>query len=198
MSIDSRVDAYIAKQADFARPILIELRARLHAAVPGLEETIKWGMPFFVRHGRPFANMAAFKAHASFGFWQRPDQPTGKEGEAMGQFGKLTALADLPDPASFAATVAAAVALVDDGAGEPVRPARPPKPAPVVPPELAAVLAADPVAANHFAGFAPSCRREYCDWISAAKRPETRDKRAAEAAIWLHEGKRRHWKHEAC
>lgn len=198
MPIDSRVDAYIAKQADFARPILIELRARLHAANPAVVETIKWGMPFFTHAGKPLANMAAFKAHASFGFWQRAGLPTGKEGEAMGQFGKLTTLADLPDSESFAAMVAAAVALIDGGAAKPMRPARAPKPAPVVPPELAAVLAADPVAANHFAGFAPSCRREYCDWISEAKRPETRDKRAAEAALWLHEGKRRNWKHEAC
>ncbi|OYY67753.1 YdeI family protein [Sphingomonas sp. 28-63-12] len=198
MPTDPRVDAYIARQADFARPILTELRARVHAAQPEVVETIKWGMPFFTYAGKPLANMAAFKAHASFGFWQRAGLPTGKEGEAMGQFGKLAAIADLPDPASFAALVADAVALIDGGAGKPMRPVRPSKPAPIVPPELAAILAADPVAAGHFAAFAPSCRREYCDWIGEAKRQETRDKRAADAAIWLHEGKRRNWKHESC
>ena len=101
MPFDPRVDAYIENRAEFARPILAWLRARVHAAVPGAEEGIKWGMPFFSHGGRPLANMAAFKAHASFGFWNRQDLATGKEGEAMGQFGRIESLADLPKAAAL-------------------------------------------------------------------------------------------------
>src|SRR6187551_1964229 len=96
MPKDPRVDAYIAGKGDFAQPILSHLRDLIHARVPTVEESIKWSMPFFSYGGRPLANMAAFKAHASFGFWNRQELPTGKEGEAMGQLGRLTDLALMP------------------------------------------------------------------------------------------------------
>jgi hypothetical protein len=36
------MDAYIAKSADFAKPILRHLRKVVHAGCPGVEETLKW------------------------------------------------------------------------------------------------------------------------------------------------------------
>ena len=46
-SRDKRVDAYIAKSSEFARPILRQLRDIVHEACPEVEETIKWGFPHF-------------------------------------------------------------------------------------------------------------------------------------------------------
>ncbi|MES2057387.1 MAG: YdeI/OmpD-associated family protein [Pseudomonadota bacterium] len=198
MPSDPRVDTYITACAPFAQPILTWCRTRLHAVLPEVEETIKWGMPSFMYHGKPLAGMAAFKAHASFGFWKREALATGREGEAMGQFGKLTATGDLPDEAVFDALIREAAALVDAGAGGRTRAARPPKPEAEVPPELAEALADDDFAAATFNAFPPSCRREYCEWIGDAKRPETRAKRTAETIGWLREGKRRNWKYENC
>lgn len=197
MASDPRIDAYIERQADFARPILIWLRARIHAACPDVEEGIKWGMPAFSHRGRPLANMAAFKAHASFGFWYRDQMATGKEGEAMGQFGRITALADLPDDAAMEAQISEAMVLIDSG-DIPKRAAKPPKPEAEIPEILAEALARDPEAAANFEAFAPSCRREYCEWIGEAKREATRDKRLAEAMVWIREGKKRHWRYESC
>jgi uncharacterized protein YdeI (YjbR/CyaY-like superfamily) len=197
LATDPRIDAYIEQQADFARPILAWLRARIHAACPDVAEDIKWGMPAFTYHGRPLAGMAAFKAHASFGFWYRDQLATGKEGEAMGQFGRIESLADLPDSAAMEAQVREAMALTDSGA-IPKRAARPPKPEAEVPEVLAEALARDPTAAAHFDAFAPSCRREYCEWIGEAKREATREKRLAEAMGWIREGKKRNWKYESC
>jgi uncharacterized protein YdhG (YjbR/CyaY superfamily) len=65
---DPRVDACIARAESFARPILEHLRALVHEASPDADETIKWGMPFFVVAGAPLCHMAAFKHHAAFGF----------------------------------------------------------------------------------------------------------------------------------
>ncbi|MEX2149772.1 MAG: DUF1801 domain-containing protein [Steroidobacteraceae bacterium] len=45
------VDAYIAKSADFARPILKRVRALMHQACPKVEETIKWGVPHIEYQG---------------------------------------------------------------------------------------------------------------------------------------------------
>ncbi|OYY89299.1 MAG: hypothetical protein B7Y45_12455 [Sphingomonas sp. 28-66-16] len=201
MPTDPLVDAYIARQADFARPILIELRHRMHAVDPRVGETIKWSMPFFTIDGALLANMAAFKQHASFGLWRRDASPTGQEGEAMGQFGKLTGIADLPEPAAFATLVTAAIALIDAGPSARKRTLKPAVSAtsePVIPPELAAALAGDAAAKATFDGFPPSGRRDYIEWIAQAKRQETRDKRTAEAILWLREGKKRHWKYESC
>jgi len=197
MPNDPRVDAYIAGRAEFARPILEWLRARVHAAVPGAEEGIKWSMPFFSHNGRPLANMAAFKAHASFGFWNRQELATGKEGEAMGQFGRIESLADLPSDAEMEAQIREAAVLLDAGVKR-ARPAGGPKPEAEVPPELAEALAQDAAASATFTAFPPSCRREYCEWIVEAKRPETKAKRVGEAIAWMREGKRRNWKYENC
>jgi len=197
MPTDSRIDAYIEKQAEFARPILVWLRERVRAACPEVEESIKWSMPAFSYNGRPLANMAAFKAHATFGFWYRHELGTGREGEAMGQYGRIETLADLPDAATLEAMVRQAMALIDSDI-KPQRAKPAPKPEAEVPPELAEALADDDAAAAAFNGFPPSCRREYCEWIAEAKRPETKAKRVAEAVGWMREGKRRNWKYENC
>ncbi len=196
--IDNRIDAYIDASAPFAQPILAWFRARMHAALPEVEETIKWSMPFFTYRGKPFANMAAFKAHAAFGFWKRDSTATGHEGEAMGQFGKLAGMADLPEPGALDAMIRQAAALIDAGEGGRPRTERPAKPEADVPEELAEALAGDDAAAATFNAFPPSCRREYCEWIGDAKRAETKAKRVAEAIGWLREGKRRNWKYENC
>lgn len=196
-STDPRIDAYIDKQADFARPILAWLRARVHAGCPEIEESIKWSMPAFTHKGRPVANMAAFKAHATFGFWDRSEMATGKEDGAMGQFGRITTLADLPSEPEMEALVRRAVELIDAGV-KPARARSAPKPEAEVPPELAEALAGDDAAAATFNAFPPSCRREYCEWITEAKRPETKAKRISEALEWMREGRRRNWKYENC
>ena len=191
MTTDQRVDAYIAAAQPFARPVLAEIRARLHAACPALEEMIKWSRPSFLYRGQIMAGMAAFKAHLSFGFWQGVTLPPGT-------VDRISSVADLPSPEAFAAMVHQAMALIDAGAGKLARTPRAPRPEAEIPPALAEALAADPAAAAMFNGFAPSCRRDYCEWIAEAKRDATRDKRVAEAIGWLREGKRRNWKYENC
>ena len=199
MSADPRIDAYIARQADFARPILEHLRAAVHSACPEAEETIKWGMPHFLYKKQMLAGMAAFKAHATFGFWRAKEVlgETGAEREAMGQFGRLASTADLPPGPVLHALICKAMALTDSGA-RPARPKAAPKPAPETPADLDSALASNPAARATFDGFPPSCRREYVEWVVEAKRPETRSKRIAQAVEWMAEGKRRNWKYENC
>ncbi|MEA3033004.1 MAG: hypothetical protein QOH86_1020 [Sphingomonadales bacterium] len=198
MNTDPRIDAYIARQADFARPILEHLRRIVREAAPEVAETIKWSMPHFTYKGRLFAGMAAFKAHASFGLWQASALlgETGAEREAMGQFGRLTSIADLPPEAELRALIGRAASLAE--AGPKPRPKKPPKPELPTPDDLRAALDAEPKAAATFDSFPPSCRREYVEWVTEAKRPETRAKRLAQTVEWLAEGKRRNWKYENC
>jgi uncharacterized protein YdeI (YjbR/CyaY-like superfamily) len=198
MSPDPRIDAYVAKQADFARPILEHLRRVVHEAAPEVEETIKWSMPHFTYKGRLFAGMAAFKAHATFGLWQASAVlgETGSERQAMGQFGRLKSLDDLPAEETLKAIIRRAADHA--GKGPKPRPKKPPKPALECPPELKTALDSNPAARATFDSFAPSARRDYVEWVIEAKRPETRDKRIVQAVEWMAEGKKRHWKYENC
>ncbi len=195
MQEDPRIDAYIARQADFARPILAYLRDAMHAACPDGEETIKWGMPTFTYRGKILAGMAAFKRHASLSFWNESVLGAGERNrEAMGQFGRIAAIDDLPPRARLIALIRAGMALIEAGAKPPRAAAT--KPPPEVPPDLATALAANPAAKATFDAFPPSARRDYVEWITGARREETRARRLAQAVAWLAEGKRRHWQHE--
>jgi len=195
---DERVDAYIARAPDFARPILVHLRALVHAACPGVSETIKWGFPHFEFNGI-LCSMAAFKAHCAFGFWHsamRADAAANAKGDAaMGQFGRITARKDLPTDAALKSLIRQAATL--NAAG--VRPARvapaDAKPPPNVPPDLAAALRRNRAARVRFDAMSPSHRREYIEWLIEAKRDATREKRLATALEWIAEGKSKEWKY---
>jgi uncharacterized protein YdeI (YjbR/CyaY-like superfamily) len=197
MPRDPRVDAYIASRNDFAKPILTHLRELIHGHAPAVEETIKWSMPFFTYKGQSLANMAAFKEHAAFGFWDRIGMPTGQEGDAMGQYGRLTDIATLPPDTLLIKTLDRALATIDSGT-KPRRAAREKKPEAEVPPALAEALAADKEAAANWNAFSPSCRREYCEWVAEAKRDETRAKRVAQTIDQTRAGRKLNWKYENC
>lgn len=199
---DPRVDAYIAKSAAFAQPILARVRELVHEACPQVEETIKWGMPAFVHAGGILAGMAAFKQHASFGYWKHAlVVGEGVERVGMGSYGKMTSLSDLPPKKQLVADIRRAMLLNEQGVKTPgARKAATPKPLPQMPPEFAAALALRKHARAKatFDAFAPSHRREYIEWIGEAKQDETRQRRLAQALEWLAEGKQRNWKYAKC
>lgn len=198
----AKIDAYIVTAQPFALPILQALRARIHAALPEVEEALKWGMPTFLYKGKILCNMAAFNAHATFGFWhgELVTGGTDKRMAAMGDLGKITLVDQLPDQATMAGWIGKAKQLIDDGVKPPHVEGRGkhPKPELAMVPSFQSALDANPEAKATYDGFAPSCRREYLEWIVDAKRDETRDKRIAQAVEWLAEGKKRNWKYENC
>lgn len=199
MARSTAVSDYIDKAAPFARPILAHLRDAVHQALPEVEEAMKWSMPFFVHRGKPLANMAAFKAHASFGFWRREGAgPDAEVTEGMGQFGKLTSLADLPPDAELIAMIRAAAAVIDAGGATARRPAKAPKAEIAMPDDLAAALAAAPAAAAGFEDLPPGARREYLEWVTTAKQAATRARRVETTVSQCAEGKKLHWKYESC
>jgi uncharacterized protein YdeI (YjbR/CyaY-like superfamily) len=202
---DPRVDAYIAAAAPFARAPMEHVREAMHAALPEVTEAIKWSHPFYLIGGRPFASMAAFKAHCSLGFWKggRPvaEAAAGPRDKAMGQFGRVESLADLPTAAALRELIVDARAAWIAEKAEKAIAAPAPKakrPPPTVPDDLAAALRARAGACKNFDAFTPSQQREYVAWIAEARRATTRASRIAQAADWIAEGKTRHWKYQAC
>ena len=195
---DPRIDAYIAKSADFAKPILKHLRKVVHAGCPQVEETMKWSMPHFDYKG-VMCGMAAFKEHCAFGFWKESlvfDGIKAGEKTAMGSFGCIKSVADLPSEKTLIGYVKKAAALNEAGIKAPGR-TQPKKREPIeVPEDFASALKKNSKARKTFEAFAPSKRREYLEWVTEAKREETRKERLATSIAWLAEGKALHWKYQ--
>ena len=203
---DPRVDAYIDKAADFAKPILTHLRDLVHATCPDVEETWKWSFPIFMYRGAIMCNMAAFKEHAVFGFWKASlmtdtdNVLTIKDRESMGHLGKLQSLKDLPKDTVLKKYIKAAMKLNEDGIKLPPKskPTEKEKKELKVPDYFTKELKKNKSAATVFNDFSYSNRKEYIEWFEEAKTDETRAKRIAQALEWIAEGKSRHWKYKNC
>jgi len=192
---DPRVDAYIAKAAPFAQPLLTHLRELVHRGCPEVEETIKWSMPSFVYAGGILCGMAAFKHHVSFGFWKHAlVMGEGEPRDGMGSFGKMASMDDLLPDKTLLAYLGKAMKLNEDGVKAPKTRAKAKKSIPV-PSELKGALAKNKKARATFDGFSPSHRYEYLEWITGAKAEDTRKRRLDQAVEWMAEGKPRNWKY---
>ena len=197
---DPRVDAYIEKSADFAKPVLTHLRKLVHKASPNISETVKWGMPAFDYKGI-VCGIAAFKEHCTFGFWKQSlldYDGFSTEKTAMGSFGRITSKKDLPPDDVLIKLVQQAVELNENGVKvQKAKPAASKKEL-VIPDYLTAALKKNKAAKTTFENFPYSCKKEYVEWLTEAKTEPTREKRLATTIEWLSEGKRRNWKYENC
>lgn len=199
-TIDPFVDSYIERSKDFAKPILNHIRALVHEACPDVVETKKWSFPHFDYKGM-MCSVASFKEHCAFGFWKQSLLEAAAfpaEKTAMGSFGRIKSIADLPDDKTMKKLIMDAMKLNDDG----VKVVKP-KPTGekkelVVPEILVAALETNVLAAETFNSFPYSKKKDYVEWITEAKTDATRDKRLATTIEWLSEGKARHWKYQNC
>jgi uncharacterized protein YdeI (YjbR/CyaY-like superfamily) len=189
MPKDPRVDAYIAKANDFAKPILKQIRAAVHKGHPAVRETIKWGVPAYVDERGIFCMTAAFKQHCAWVFW------TGRKPASVDakQFRRITSVEDLPSPREFVAIVKEAATSAPTPKEKTTKRAAKPV---TVPAYFSAALRKNAKARAAFDAFPPSHKREYIDWIDSAKTDETRQRRITTALQWIASGKSRNWKYE--
>ena len=196
---EKSVDAYISKSQDFAKPILKHIRELIHKGCPDVEEKMKWSFPTFNYKGSILCNMAAFKQHATFGFWKasllrsKGVMPQADK-SAMGQFGKITSVSDLPSDKVILKIIREAVKLEDAGVKVPQK-KKAEKKELVIPDYFRKALNKNKKAKKTFDDFSPSHKKEYVEWITEAKTDETRNKRLNTSIEWLSEGKPRNWKY---
>jgi uncharacterized protein YdeI (YjbR/CyaY-like superfamily) len=193
---DKRIDSYIAGAPEFARPILTHLRAVIHQGCPEVEETIKWRMPSFTYHGI-LCGFAAFKAHCAFGFWRGTlivGVDKARTQKAMGQFGCITSVKDLPGRKALLGYIKEAMRLNEEGVKAPPK-HKPRRKSLPMPADLVAGLKRKAKARAAWAELTPSGRREYIEWITEAKREETRAERLRTTLLWVSQGKQRNWKY---
>lgn len=198
MSTDKKVDTYIAKAEDFAKPILEHLRALVQKACPAVEEHIKRGMPYFYYKSKALCAMPSFKEHCSFGFW-RPDlmkDPAKvfilEKGAGMGSFGKIACMKDLPSTKILTAYIKEAMLLNEAPKKTPMHTH---KEKMAVPDYFQKALNKNKTAKSVFEKFPPSYVKDYVQWITEAKTEATRDRRMNTAIEWIAEGKGRNWKY---
>jgi uncharacterized protein YdeI (YjbR/CyaY-like superfamily) len=190
---DPRDGAYIAKSADFAKPILNHFRSLVHEACPDVVETMKWGNPSFDHRGL-LCSMGAFKEYCTIGFWKGGLLGLTREEGSMGHFGRITSMKDLPAKSTLVKLVKRAAKLNEEGV-KVVAPARAPRAELPVPADLMGALRKNKKAMTAFQSFPPSHRREYIEWIIEARREETRQKRLQTAIAQIAEGKPQNWKY---
>ncbi len=194
-------DKYIEKSAAFAKPILNHLRALVHKTCPAAEEKIKWGFPHFDYLGEMMCGMAAFKEHASFGFWKAAIMKdpvlleSAKSEVAMGHLGKLTSLKDLPSDKKLVAWIKEAMELNEKGIKLPPK-AKTEKKELVIPDYFLAAIKKNKQALAVFEKFAYSHKKEYVEWITDAKTDATRDRRMEQAIEMIAAGKGRNDKYK--
>ena len=124
---------------------------------------------------------------------------------AMGSLGRIATLDDLPSDQRMLTWLRQATAFMDAGNyTSPIkarhRVAKAAKPEPkletATATDLLTAIAQNKRAQAVYTAFSPSCKREYVEWITTAKRPETRATRIATAVAWMEEGKQRNWKYQ--
>jgi uncharacterized protein YdeI (YjbR/CyaY-like superfamily) len=191
---DPRVDTYIAKSPEFARPILDHIRDLIHDAIPDVEEDIKWGAPFFMHEG-VICGIAAFKQHCAINIWKASLIVGNKSTDSAGQFGRITKLSDLPSDNTLKGYFREAARLNETGVKQP-RAKKSIGTDVEVPRELQQALKTNRKAAAAFEKFPPGHKREYAQWIAEAKGEDTRARRVKTAIEWIAEGKGRNWKYE--
>lgn len=197
---NDRVDTYIAKSQEFAKPILIHIRKLVHEACPEVEEKMKWSFPHFDYKGAMMCSMASFKSHCAFGFWKASimkdrHKIMSQGGEtAMGHFGRITRLSDLPDDKILIEYIKEAVRLNDEGVSVPSKPKKEKKEL-EIPVYLLEAVGRNKKALKTFENFSYTNQKEYVEWITEAKSDDTRQKRLKTAVEWLAEGKPRNWKY---
>lgn len=191
-------DSYINSAPVFARPILTKIRELFHQADPEIVETIKWNAPCF-EHDGLVASMAAFKKHVRLSFFKGDLMGDPKKlfdqtnCSSMGSI-KFTSTEDFPSEKVLLDYIRRAVQVNIDGKKQPRKRATSRPPA-TVPSDLAYALKKNAKARKTFESFSPSHRREYIEWITEAKREETRKRRLAQAIEWMADGKSRNWKY---
>ncbi len=155
-----------------------------------------------MHHDAILCSMASFKQHCSFGFWKAAlmkdyDKLFSTVGEtAMGHFGKLSKLSDLPSDKVLVAYIKEAAELNEEGISIKKKPVSAAKKELKVPSYFTAVLKKNKKAQTTFDNFNYSHKKDYIEWITEAKTEETRNKRMATTLEWLREGKARNWKYE--
>lgn len=117
------------------------------------------------------------------------------ESSAMGQFGRITKLSDLPSDEIIIQYLHQAMGLIDKGVKVPKTDPSLKEYNLEIPIALQQALQKNDKAMATFEKFSNSNKKEYIVWINEAKTEVTKQKRLETTIEWLEEGKIKNWKY---
>lgn len=183
------VDDYIESQERWGKEL-----GKLRAAIlsTGLEETVKWFMPVYTCNGKNVVGVAGFKNH--FGIWfyegaslKDPEKVLTNAQEGKTQLMRHWKMNSARDIKLRTIKSYVKEAIEVSKQKKPVKKKKTPISV-EVPAELDAALKKDTKAAKAFGDLSPSKQRDYAEYISTAKRTETRAKRLAKIMPTIRDG----------
>lgn len=170
-----KVDEYIEKSQDFAKPILNYLRETVHEFCPDAEEAIKWKFPTFMYKGKILCSITSFKQYCSMGFWLHGEMKTintletNAEKSNMFSLGKIKAPKDLPSKIQLKNMIFEAMELTDMGVK--MKKAAPSKMEIEIPDYFQNALHENIKAAEVFDKASPSFRNTSCGLQTPKQKP---------------------------
>jgi len=171
------IDIYIQNAPEFSQEILLHFRKLVHQTIPDVEEQIKWKFPHFIYNKEMICSMAAFSKHCAFSFPKaalmkdKTLLEKAKTEEAMGHFGKIKTLQDLPSDSKIKAYIKDSISLIGQKSQEKIITV-------AIPKVLKNLLEENKKAEACFLKMSPSHQKEYINYISEAKKEETQMRRA--------------------
>lgn len=173
----AEADRFIEKHRQW-KPILITLRRLAKKA--GLEETIKWGSPVYMKDGKNILGLGAFKSYAGIWFFQGAllEDKAGvlinaQEGRTKAQ--RQWRFSDISEINETLISAYISEAIENQKQEREIKPAR--KKPLVLPDILKSALREDIALNDAFESLSLSCRREYAGYIGEAKKEETKIRR---------------------
>lgn len=193
------VEEYIENSANFAEEIAM-LRNIINSTA--LEETIKWSMPTYCLNGKNVLGLGAFKNH--FCIWFHHGVFLKDEHKLLynAQEEKTKAMRQMRFETKKDINKAAVLAYVKEAIenqrlGRELKPQRKTKPV-TIPKELKTALNTNSEFKKTFKQLSPSHQREYCDYITEAKRDDTKQRRLEKIIPMIINGKGLNDKYKNC
>ena len=167
------VEEYIEKHNQYSN-LLHKLRALLLEC--NLEENIKWGAPVYSYNGKNIVGIGAFKSYAGLWFFQGALLKDKSKVLVNAQEGKTSAMRQwrfnsIEEASDALISEYITEAIANHKAGKEIKPEKKPL---IIPELLKEELASDVELADAFDHLSLSCKREYADYISEAKKDETK------------------------
>ena len=187
MKRNKTIDEYLASVEHFREEVI---RLREIMLQSGLEETIKWGIPVYTLEGKNIVGISSFKTYFGMWFYQGVflRDPAGvlmnaQEGVTKGmRQWRLTSMEEIDEELIMQYIQEA---IQNQREGKEIKPERK---ALLVPPALDEALDQYPDARLGFDALSHSKKREYTEYISEAKRAETKQNRLAKILPMLEQG----------
>ncbi|MGX7666673.1 YdeI/OmpD-associated family protein [Flavobacterium pedocola] len=200
MAQNKKVDEYIAKSQEFAKPILEFLREIIFETCPQIEEDIKWGTPHYAYKDDHLLMLGSFKNHCSFSIYKaeflkdKEIAESVKAGKKFGYMDKLKSVSELPSKKVLVSLIKEAMTINEQGIKKVIPVSDKPK---VIetPDYLAKALNADKKAKAIWDAKSDAFRKDYLVWIIDAKTDATRQKRIDQTLEWVADGKGRFWQY---